>query len=169
MGSLINGADRTVRLSEPKAKSIADDITKLLKKSHVPLKRFRSVLERLQHTARIIPAAKGLFTPLNRAAAGDPAQVGVGRESEVRAALVDLRFIVLSLASRPTDVSELVEYEPDLAGTCDVSAAGAGGVWIGHQIQPTVWRLEWPADVVELYRKGKLTNSDLEMAGVLLQ
>ena len=169
LGFLINGADRTVRLSEPKAKSIADDITKLLKKSRVPLKRFRSVLGRLQHAARIIPAAKGMFTPLNNATAGDPAQVGVGKESEVRAALLDLRVIILSLAARPTHVSELVAHEPELAGTCDASAAGAGGVWVGHKIQPTVWRLEWPADIVDMYRTGKLTNSDLEMAGVLLQ
>ena len=170
LGFLINGADRTVRLSGPKAKkSIADDITKLLRMSHVPLKRFRIVLGRLQHAARIIPAAKGMFRPLNKATVGDSAQVGVGKASEVRAALVDLRFIVLSLASHPTHVSALVEYEPELAGTCDASAAGAGCIsWIGHQIQPTVWRLEWPADVVELYWKGKLTNSDLEMAGVLL-
>ena len=144
LGFLINGADRTVRLSEQKAKSITDDISKILKKSHIPLKRFRSILGRLQHAARIIPAAKGLFTPLNKATVGDPAQVGVGKESEVRAALVDLRLIVMSLASRPTHVSELVEHEPDLAGTCDASAAGAGGIWVGHGIQPTVWRLEWP-------------------------
>ena len=65
----------------------------------------------------------------------------MGKASEVRAALVDLRFIVLSLASCPTHVSELVEYEPELAGTCDASAAGAGDIWIGHQIQPTAWRL----------------------------
>ena len=39
---LINGAGRTVRLLEPKAESIADDITKLLRKCHVSLKRFRS-------------------------------------------------------------------------------------------------------------------------------
>ena len=103
------------------------------------------------------------------ATAGDPAQVGVEKESEFRAALLDLRVIVLSVAARTTHVSELVAHEPELAGTCGASAAGAVGVWVGHQIQPTVWRLEWPADVVEMYRKGKLTNSDLEMAAVLLQ
>ena len=119
LGFLIDGDDRTLRLSEPKAKSIANDTTKLLRKSHVPLKRFRSVLGRLQHAARIIPAAKGMFTPLNKATVGDPAQVRVGKTSEVRAALVDLRYIVLSLASRPTHVSALMEYEPELAGTCN--------------------------------------------------
>jgi hypothetical protein len=169
LGFLINGVDRTVRLSDAKAQAIADEIVKVLRKTHVPLKRFRSLLGKLQHAARILPAAKGMFSPLNKATRGDPKEVGVGKHSEVRAALLDLKHIVLSLATRPTHVSELVEHEAEMAGTCDASAAGAGGVWIGYGLQPTVWRLEWPADVVELYRKGTLTNSDLEMAGVLLQ
>ena len=42
-------------------------------------------------------------------------------------------------------------------------------MWVGYNIQPTVWRVQWPADVVQGYRDGKLTNSDLEMAAVLLQ
>ena len=60
-------------------------------------------------------------------------------------------------------------YDPELASTCDASAAGAGGVWVGYQMQPTVWRLEWPQDMVHLYRKRTLTNLDLEMAALLLQ
>ena len=48
-------------------------------------------------------------------------------------ALVDLRFIVLSLASRPTHVSELVEYEPDLAGTF-VSKRKADELRSGSQV-----------------------------------
>jgi hypothetical protein len=52
---------------------------------------------------------------------------------------------------------------------CDASTAGAGGVWLGYGVQPTVWRVEWPTDVVQLYLEGKLTNSDLEMAGRVLQ
>jgi hypothetical protein len=105
---------------------------------------------------------------LNKATKGDPKEVGVGKRSEARAALINLRHLIMTLSARPTHVSELVEYDPELAGTCDASSAGAGGVWIGYNVQPTVWRLEWPQDVVELYQKGSLTNSDLEMAAVLL-
>jgi hypothetical protein len=76
---------------------------------------------------------------------------------------------MLSLASRPTHISKLVECDPDIAGTCDASSAGAGGIWAGHGIQPSVWRLEWAADTVELCKKGELTNSHLEMEAVLLQ
>ena len=91
LGSLINEGGRTVRLLEPtKAKSIAGDITKFLRESHVSLKRFRFVLGRLQHAARIILAAKGMFSPLNKATIGDPSQAGVGKTSEARSALLNL-------------------------------------------------------------------------------
>ena len=55
------------------------------------------------------------------------------KESEVHAALVDLRLNVLSLASRPTHVSEFVEYEPDLAGTF-VSKRKADELRSGSQV-----------------------------------
>ena len=110
-----------------------------------------------------------MLLPLNKAAIGDPSQVGVGNTSEIRATLLDLRHIVLTLASRPTHVSELVKYKPELAGTCDAPAAGARGIWVGYQVQPTVWYLKWPQDVVQLYRSRVLTNSDSKMAAVLLQ
>jgi hypothetical protein len=169
LGFLINGVDRTVHLSEVKMDALAKEIVTVLRKTHVPFKRFRSLLGELQHAARIIPAAKGVFSPLNKATRGEPSRVGLGANSEVRAALLDLKHVILSLASRPTHVSELAEHEPQMAGTCDASSEGAGGVWIGYGAKPAAWRLKWPAEVVELYRQGQLTNSDLEMAAVLLQ
>jgi hypothetical protein len=72
LGFTLNGADRTVRLSEAKAQAMADEIAKILRKSHVSLKRSRSLLGRLQHAARVLPAAKGMFSPLNKATQGDP-------------------------------------------------------------------------------------------------
>jgi hypothetical protein len=90
--------------------------------------------------------------------------------SKVLAALLDLKHLVPSLATRPIHISELVEYEPEMAGTCDASSAGAGGgVWIGFEVQPTMWRLEWPDNTREAYRQGQLINSDLEMVAAVLQ
>ncbi len=120
LGFLINGADRTIRLSDIKAEAIAAEIAKMLKKTHVPLKRFQSVVGKLQHAARILPAAKGMFSPLNKATKGNPKEVGIGKLSKTRAALLDLRHLVLSLASRPAHVTKLVGYDPEIAGTCDV-------------------------------------------------
>jgi hypothetical protein len=66
-------------------------------------------------------------------------------------------------------VSKLVQLTPTAAGTCDASAEGTGGVWLGANFQPTVWRIPWLDNIVHLYRQGVLTNSDLEMAAIIGQ
>ena len=55
-------------------------------------------------------------------------------------------------------------------GIKDASTHGVGGVILGEDkaCVPTVFRLQWPDDIKEAYRDGRLTNSDLEMAGMLL-
>jgi hypothetical protein len=65
---------------------------------------------------------------------------------------------------------------PDYVGVKDASIHGVGGVVIGENKEcvPTVFRVEWPQDIKDevlktnLGRKGRLTNSDLECAGLLL-
>ena len=113
---MINGAERAVWLSKAKARSTANDITKLLWKSHVSLKLFRSVLGRLQHAAQILPAAKGAFWPLNKVTTDNPPQVGVGKSGLDRAALLDLWHLMLTLASRPAHVADFAMCDPKLAG-----------------------------------------------------
>jgi hypothetical protein len=148
----------------------------ILKKPRTPLKRFRSLAGRLQHAARILPSARAFFTPINNALRGLPAFIGLGRNSPVRRALLDMACLIRDLARRPTHVSELVPQGPEYTGFCDASAFGAGGVWFGGSkpLEPLVWRVQWPTDItneVVLLSNptGRLTNSDLEMAGVLLQ
>jgi hypothetical protein len=76
----------------------------------------------------------------------------------------------------PTKCSELVMGEPDYIGVKDASIHGVGGIIIGEKEDciPTVFRMEWPKWVQEEVLKtnegrgGTLTNSDLEMAGLLL-
>jgi len=131
---------------------------------------------RLQHAARILPASRGFFTPLYNALKGLPDSVGLGKNSEVRHALLDVANVIKDLAVRPTHVTELVQQGLDYAGYCDASAFGAGGVWFGSgtALLASVWRIQWPQDItsdVVSYANpnGRLTNSDLEMAAVVLQ
>ncbi len=66
--------------------------------------------------------------------------------------------------------------EPNFVGVKDASIHGIGGVIIGHRrkCKPTVFWLEWPPDIkkavfhTNVKQGGHLTNSDLEMAGLLL-
>jgi hypothetical protein len=142
----------------------------------VPLSRFRSIAGRLQHAARILPTARAFFTPLNNALKGLPSFVGLGRHGEVRHALLNIASVIRDLASRPTHVSELVQGSLDYASCCDASAWRVGRVWFGgdEELPSIVWRQRWPQDITDAVVSttnpdGHLTNSDLEMAGVVLQ
>jgi hypothetical protein len=175
LGYELNGKDRTIQLPQSKSEALLKELRKVLRKQRVPLKRFRSLLGRLQHAARILPSAKSFFTPLNEALRGLPAFIGLSRHGEVRQALLDTGTLIQELARRPTHVSELVAQDFNYVGFCDASAFGAGGVWFSgnKSIPPSVWRVEFPADITaqvvsQKNPRGVLTNSDLEMAGVLL-
>ena len=58
---------------------------------------------------------------------------------------------------------------PDYIGVCDASSHGVGGVIVGknNDFVPIVFRWEWPQDVKESYTSKVITNSNLEMAGLI--
>ena len=170
LGFLVDGDCHTVQLSRAKA----DGITKDLKRT-VAIKIFQKIVGKLQHAAIILPASKPLFTPLNNAMKGDPVTASLGKKSEVRATLLDFVSLIADLAKRPTHISEIVPSDPHYIGHCDASGSGAGGVWFSGTrcMIPTVWRVQFPPDITaavvsDSNPTGSLTNSDLEMAGVLL-
>jgi hypothetical protein len=147
-----------------------------LKKKHVQLRRYRRIVGKLRNVALIMPATRGLFSPINKALQGNPATIGLGKTSEVRAALLGLAHMVTQLGARPTHVKELVPNDDHYAGYCDACAAGAGWVWFSGELHldPVVWRVAFPPEissqvVSDSNPAGSLTNSDLEMAAVLMQ
>jgi hypothetical protein len=85
-------------------------------------------------------------------------------------------MLIQMLATRPTHCRELVVGDPGYEGYCDASTLGAGGVWLSglFVLTPIVWRVERPEDIRTLVVSflanptGTLTNSDLEMAAMLL-
>lgn len=97
------------------------------------------------------------------------------RNQALREAIADARTLLRESTIKPTLCKALVVGWPDYIGVKDASGCGVGGVVLGEGLacQPTVFRLEWPAAVkrelvTEANRKGSITNSDLEMAGLLL-
>ena len=80
------------------------------------------------------------------------------------------------MQSRPTILYELNKVRVSDASYMDVSASGAGGVWMVRTGAYTniVWWVQWSEEitkdvVTDDNSNGKFTNSDLEMAEVLLQ
>ena len=94
LGYILEGKERTVRLPKDKANALVKEVRAILTKQRVARKRFRSVVGRLQHAARILPVAKSVFTPLNNAMKGEPPMVGIGRQGDVRYSLLDAAALV---------------------------------------------------------------------------
>ena len=59
---------------------------------------------------------------------------------------------------------------PHYIGVKDAYSHGIGGIVMGEgkACTPTVFYLAWPDDIKELFRKGSIKNSDLEMASILM-
>jgi hypothetical protein len=168
LGFLVEGEQRTVQLPATKATTICEEMKKLLKRKNIPFKRLEKIVGKLIHACTILPTSKALLTPLYRSMAARPSIIGLGKDSEVRAALMDLRAMIQSIATRPTHVYELVERRPSFIGMVDASSTGVGGIWLLPNWPPIVYRQQWPDHINKRYREAKITNSDLELAGVLV-
>jgi hypothetical protein len=126
--------------------------------------------------ALAVPGARGLFCSLQEALrhkANDGARVRLGRH--VHSMLVDFRWLVEGLASRPTSMLEVVpSTSPATRGACDASGKEIGGVHFvpgtNDTIKPYLWRSPFPLKVTRQLVStanptGKVNNSDLELAG----
>jgi hypothetical protein len=75
----------------------------------------------------------------------------------------------------PTRCCRLVAGWPDSVGVVDASSYGVGGVIFGElsECPPTVFCIQWPPDitanvVLVANSNGTITNSDLELAGLVI-
>jgi hypothetical protein len=175
VGFIFDGIKRTVRLPPTKAAAYIKEIHLILRRTSVPLKALQTLVGKLRHASIILPAARGFFTPINAAMRGSVERIGLGKRSDIRAALKDLCSLIHILGSRPTHVREILVDMPCYVGYHDAAAEGAGGVWFSlvHTMPPVVWRVGFPLDiaqdVVSLSNPhGSITNSDLELAAEIL-
>ena len=69
-----------------------------------------------------------------------------------------------------TPCKELVTGWPHYIRVKDASSHGIGVIITGEgkAYIPVVFRIPWPDDVNEFFCKGDITNSDLEMTGLLM-
>ena len=110
------------------------------------------------------------MSPCNSLLGKQPPFVYLNRNRPLLSAVKDSQHLLRLSAEFPTPCKELVTGWPHYIGIKDASSHGIGGIIIGEDklCIPTVFRLEWPEDIKQMYRDGILTNSDLEMTGLLL-
>ena len=141
----------------------------------IPFPEFEATISKLRHAFITIPAGKGLLSPCNRILAIRPRAVSLTRNTEVQNAIRACRTLLREATESPTPCWELVLDWPDYVGMKDASKYGVGGVIVGEgkACTPTVFRVQWPRDIQQNLisvdnPQGTLTNSNLELAGLLM-
>jgi hypothetical protein len=184
LGWIIDTVNMTIQLPPHRVErlwEILDSIPRKQKRTSV--KKWHKVLGELRSMSIALPGSRNMFGRLQNALSLQQ-KSRVTLNKGVHQALEDFRWLAQDLTSRPTSIQEVVPLPPIAEGDHDASGTGAGGVWFPSDTAvprgdskpgvPVVWRLQWPKWVLdELITMenpfGSITNSDLELAGGLLQ
>jgi hypothetical protein len=180
LGLTFDGDNKTVWLENDKRDAILTILNSWIRHSKhrqygIPFHQFRSVISKIRHAFITIPAGRGLMSPFNSILRRAPTLVYLHKNEELRLALCECRTFLRESVGNPTKCSRLITKWPDYIGVKDASSHGVGGIIIGENkaMCPTVFRLQWPDDITAAIistanPSGTITNSDLEMAGLLL-
>ena len=180
LGFTFDGDAKTLWLEEPKRDAIITVLKGWIRSardtsSGIPFKQFQSIVSKIRHAFIAIPSGKGLLSPCNDMLRIEPNFIYLHRNKALLQALKDMRTLLQTCVTLPTKCTQLVTDWPEFVGVKDASKWGVGGVIIGEKdaCTPTLFRYEWPQDirdrlVSEDNPAGDITNSDLEMAGLLL-
>ena len=182
LGWVINTTTATIHLPTHRLERLADILNSIPRdQKRISLKKWHRVLGELRSMSIALPGSRHLFSHLQHALTHRTG-TRISLKKGVHQALIDFRWLLNDIASRPTRIAELVPMLSSAEGHHDASGMGAGGVWFpspnlqprqGFQRQPLLWRLKWPQDIIDSIvtednPNGTITNSDLELAGGLL-
>ena len=179
LGMTFDGTEKTIWLAADKRDALIRTLHTWIRMAKrgggVLFEEFRSVMAKTQHAFITIPAGKGLLSPFYSLLAIRPPLVFLHKNQPLFNAVIDCRTFLHETVSSPTKCKNLVPGWPDFVGITDASGHGAGGVIVGENkaVPPTVFRVQWPPDITAAIVSddnptGTITNSDLEMAGLLL-
>jgi hypothetical protein len=171
LGWIIDTTAKTITLPPRRSVRLLAIFDDLRDKRRIGVKLWHKVLGELRSMVLAIPGGRGLFSALQLGLKhADKHRIRV--TSHLRNYLDDFETLAHSLAERPTRLAEIVPDEPTGIGACDAAKPGMGGVFFTADHQPIVWRARFPDDVqkevvTDKNLRGRITNSDLEQAGVL--
>jgi hypothetical protein len=181
LGFTFDGDKKTMVLEEPKCKFLLTILHKWVCAgteggAGIPFAEFESVVQNICHAFTAIPVGKGLLTSCKALLQKRPAFVFLAQSKPLLQAISDYRTLLHEAIQEPTKCMDLVLGESDFIGVKDASIEGVGGIIIGKKSEciPTVFHLPWSDGIKGEVQKtnagqgGKISNSNLEMAGLLL-
>lgn len=117
LGFIFDGDEKTMQLDEEKRAMLLAVLHKWIrsakrKTAGIEFKEFESVIYKIRHCFRSIPAGKGLMTPCNNIIGLRPARVYLHRNKKLTTALKDMRTLIREATAEPTKCKELVMGHP---------------------------------------------------------
>jgi hypothetical protein len=173
LGWLIDTINQTIELPAHRIARLQEIFDSLRGVKRVAVKKWHKVLGELRSMVMAIPGGQGLFSTLQAGFKhSDRHRIRIDRC--VRENLDDMEILAKSLADRPTRLAEIVPDDPVGIGASDAAGPGMGGVVFAQDLAPLLWRAPFPDHIQQRLvssnnRDGDLTNSDLELAGVVAQ
>jgi hypothetical protein len=178
LGWVFDGISRCLELPPDRADKLCSELHRMGRRATAPRKDLEKLRGKLRHAAIAIPGGRGLLSPLDHALRDESKKwIPISGNITLRDALRDFRALINLVGRIPTKFKQLIATIPGYIGYCDAAKHGAGGVWFPgdcrSDLQPVVWRITWPQDIRDALvsfdnPRGTITNSDLEMAGLLL-
>jgi hypothetical protein len=114
-----------------------------------------------------MPGMGGFMSELNKTLASTHITVGLGNKSSLRHTLEDFAYLLSQTHDNPSHILEIVGTEtPHIYGYTDACRQGMGDVILPAMkwVPPTVWRFEFPDDIMALFDAGRLSVNDRELA-----
>jgi hypothetical protein len=172
LGMTFGRTDKTIWLATMKRYQIIKTLRYWIRltkhKGGIPFEEFWSVLSKLQHAFLMIPVGKGVLSTFYAVLSVQLRFVFLHNNLQLFNAVVDCQKFLRESVSFPTTCRNLV--------TAWSEHPGVGGCIISKNMQvppQTVFRFQWPRDISDLIvsdenPNGTISNSDIEMAGLLL-
>ena len=183
LGWIINTVEMTIKLPVHQIQRLGDILASIpTTQKHIGIKKWHNILGKLRSMSLALPGARNLFSHMQLALEHKFGQ-RIALIKEVHHALNDFCHLFNNIANGSTRMAKLVPLLASAVCHHDASGLGAGGVWfvplhiarqLGYTAGPVVWSIEWPDCIKKQLvtaenPTGTISNSDLELAGGLLQ
>ena len=177
LGWTVDTLRKTIELPPHRAQRLLDILNMTKDRSRISVKHCHRLLGELRSMLLALPGGSGLLSQLQHSLKhSDRHRVRLTQAT--RHCLADLHALALDVAERPTRLAELFPtHHGHYYGACDAAKSGFGGVLFpppSSATHPLVWRAPLPAHlqqrlISDANPRGTITNSDLELAGTVLQ
>jgi hypothetical protein len=179
LGWLIDSLRKTIQLPPHRLERLQTFLNDFQGRKSISQKQAHRLMGELRSMALGIPGSAGLLSLLqNELTQALRGRRRVHLRPATKSHIRDLLALAGDLAQRPTRIAELFPTHPAHGyGVCDAAKSGFGGSLFPSaalQTPPIVWREPLPEKLQDMLvseenPRGTISNSDLELAGTIMQ